>query len=210
MLYFGVLIFQNLSFLHRREIEGQRSPIAGDLRQGKDLEEGLLEQDHGAPGEFSECLRLLEEEWSQLCDHAEVWRNQVDNVLANMRIFEKDLSTCETSLMEAEGAHSEWSRHRNSGGGGCGGRRRLMPEGLAHDREHLQRLSEQVSSLEQSLSDLREQAARLTSLSPATLIQLDKVEARCGIEQIDDTSSSKCTHCCNLFLQTFSPEGGPR
>ncbi len=178
MLYRGVLTFQNLSHFNRREIEGQRSPIAGDLRQGKDLEEGLLEQDHGAPGEFSECLRLLEEEWSQLCDHAEVWRNQVDNVLANMRIFEKDLSTCEASLMEAEGAHSEWSRHRNSGGGGGGGRRRLMPEGLAHDREHLQRLSEQVSSLEQSLSDLREQAARLTSLSPATLIQLDKVEAR--------------------------------
>ena len=175
MLYRGVLTFQNLSHFNRREIEGQRSPIAGDLRQGKDLEEGLLEQDHGAPGEFSECLRLLEEEWSQLCDHAEVWRNQVDNVLANMRIFEKDLSTCEASLMEAEGAHSEWSRHRNSGGSG---RRRLMPEGLAHDREHLQRLSEQVSSLEQSLSDLREQAARLTSLSPATLIQLDKVEAR--------------------------------
>ncbi len=42
----------------------------------------------------------------------------------------------------------------------------------------MQRVSAQVAALEQSMGELREQAGRLTSLSPATLIQLDRVEAR--------------------------------
>ncbi len=46
--------------------------------------------------DIGECLQKLEKEWSELCDHAEVWQNQVDNTLANMRIFEKDLRTLET------------------------------------------------------------------------------------------------------------------
>lgn len=44
-------------------------------------------------GDISDCLERLQEEWSELCDNAEVWQNKVDNTLANMRIFEKDLET---------------------------------------------------------------------------------------------------------------------
>ncbi len=45
-------------------------------------------------------------------------------------------------------------------------------------QEHLDRLSGQISQLEANMSELREQASRLPSLSPATLIQLDKTEER--------------------------------
>ncbi len=84
--------------------------------------------------------------------------------------------------MECENEHSTWC---GGGGGASGGLSAPSPassrRGDPHeDQEHLQRLSGQVSSLEQSLSELREQAGRLASLSPATLIQLDRVEARWG------------------------------
>ncbi len=46
------------------------------------------------------------------------------------------------------------------------------------DLEHLQRLSVQVGQLDQNLNSLRDQANRIESLSPATLIQLDKVKTR--------------------------------
>ncbi len=86
-------------YYSRKQLESQRSPIASDLRLGRGLVTSSTASGIGGGGgrreDVAECLRALEEEWSELCDHAEVWQNRVDNALANMRIFEKDLQTLE-------------------------------------------------------------------------------------------------------------------
>ena len=51
-------------------------------------------------------------------------------------------------------------------------------EGGEDERNHVQRLSEQITSLEQNMSDLKDQSSRLPPLSPATSIQMIKVEDR--------------------------------
>jgi hypothetical protein len=69
-------------------------------------------------------------------------------------------------LTECEEAHGAWSETLSRRGR------------LQNDHQHLHRLSSQVASLEQSMAELQEQANRLSSLSPATLIHLDRVDAR--------------------------------
>ena len=59
----------------------RRSVIAEDIRVGRGLKKEEVE----------DCVVKLEKEWSELCDCAEIWQNKMDNALANMRMFEKDL-----------------------------------------------------------------------------------------------------------------------
>jgi hypothetical protein len=65
--------------------------VAEDLRQGKRVQAFNVEIVH--------CVAKLEEEWIALWDAAEVWRNRVDNTLANLRIFEDGLHTMENRLV---------------------------------------------------------------------------------------------------------------
>ena len=72
----------------RKELDDRRCPLAEDVR----LARALQQQQHQQIGQ---CLQRLEEEWAELCESAKVWQNKVDNTLANLRIFEKEMRTFE-------------------------------------------------------------------------------------------------------------------
>ena len=107
----------------------------------------------------------MEEEWSDLGESVKDWQARLEKCLSDMRNFERDLSSVEKKLTEMEDAHETWNK--------------LSSSDDVDEQEHLQRLSTQVSSLEKSVKAMRDQAERLSpSLSPATVIQLDRVETR--------------------------------
>ena len=97
-------------------------------------------------------------------------------------------------------------------------------ETSTEDYEHIQRLSSQVNALELNMVELREQANRLTSLSPTTLIQLDKVETRLKtlrteLENLhrkrfkdDENSRGKANHDpqANVAFNEVLPDGWER
>jgi regulator of replication initiation timing len=83
------------------------------------------------------------------------------------------------------------------------------------DQEHLQRLSSQVESLDRNMTELREQADRLPSLSPTTIIHLKKVEERLQslkheIEQQQREKLSPSGASNADFFSTALPEGWSR
>ncbi len=74
-------------------MDAERSAISRDVELGR----SLLGQSRGSggSGEIAECVERLQTEWTELEGNAEVWQNQLDNALANMKIFEKGMKSFE-------------------------------------------------------------------------------------------------------------------
>ena len=69
--------------LSRNELEDRRPTLLEDCDRGRDI--GELSDD------ARDCLEKLMSEWAELNGKTDVWQNKIDNALANMRIFEKDI-----------------------------------------------------------------------------------------------------------------------
>ena len=84
----------SLFLIYRNQISANKDSIERDIRYADEhlrAAGGLS----GSHNEVKDCSELLSLEWKKLREQAEVWQNQLDNALANLRLFENDLNDME-------------------------------------------------------------------------------------------------------------------
>ncbi|XP_075226861.1 dystrophin isoform X2 [Lycorma delicatula] len=171
------------------DTEAGREAIDGDCRGYRSAEEQARE--------LTRCIRRevnkLSEKWNALIDRSDQWQRKLDDSLAKMRIFQKNIDDVTTRLSAAEAAKTAWQ----------------IPTDVSQASEmleQLQKFGERLTPLQRTLDDVNDQAALFSSnnvvVSPSNLSRIQDLNTRWKLLQlaVDDRYKQ---------LRDFGKDGTP-
>ncbi|XP_054271023.1 dystrophin isoform X2 [Macrosteles quadrilineatus] len=129
--------------------------------------------------ELTRCIRRevskLSEKWNALIERSDQWQRKLDDSLAKMRVFQKNMDDASVRLSSIENTRSGWINPTEIS---------QVPELL----EDLQKLGERMGPLQRTLDEVNDQAAMFNSnnvlVSPANLNKLQDLNTRWKLLQV--------------------------
>ncbi|XP_046669291.1 dystrophin, isoforms A/C/F/G/H-like isoform X2 [Homalodisca vitripennis] len=163
--------------------------VDGDSRGYRSAEEQARE--------LTRCIRRevnkLSEKWNALIDRSDQWQRKLDDSLAKMRMFQKNMDEASGRLGAVESTKNSWANPTDVS---------QVPEML----EDLQKLGERMGPLQRTLDEVNDQAAMFNSnnvlVSPANINKLQDLNTRWKLLQVGVDERYK-------HLRDFGKDGAP-
>ncbi|XP_033609096.1 dystrophin, isoforms A/C/F/G/H isoform X6 [Cryptotermes secundus] len=165
-----------------RELEGDSRGYRSAEEQARELTRSIRRE-----------VNKLSEKWNALIDRSDQWQRKLDDSLAKMRLFQKNLEDLSSRISAAEAMKNSW---QNPGD---------MAE-VGEMLEQLQKFGERLGPIQRTVEDVNDQTALFTSnnvlVSHINLNRLEDLNTRWKLLQmaVDDRYKQ---------LNDFGKEGSP-
>ncbi|XP_069695333.1 dystrophin, isoforms A/C/F/G/H isoform X7 [Periplaneta americana] len=165
-----------------RELEGDSRGYRSAEEQARELTRSIRRE-----------VNKLSEKWNALIDRSDQWQRKLDDSLAKMRLFQKNLEDLSSRISAAEAMKNSWQSPND------------MTE-VGEMLEQLQKFGERLGPIQRTVEDVNDQAALFTSnnvlVSHINLNRLEDLNTRWKLLQmaVDDRYKQ---------LNDFGKEGSP-